>query len=74
MEWLVSTRVFLKQVFAGLLPWPVFLKENLPLSIVEFIGNSALLWYAMILVATASRRAEQEAAHGKRDRAGGVNR
>jgi hypothetical protein len=74
LQWLVATRVNLKQVFAGLLPWSVFLKEDLPLSIVELISNSAVLWYAMILVAMASRRAEQEAADGKRDRAGGVNR
>jgi hypothetical protein len=62
MEWLVTMRISLNQTFAGQMAWSAFLKETIPLSILEFIGNSAVLWYAMILLATASRRAEQDAA------------
>lgn len=64
LDELVWTRFELNQVFRGVLTWPVFLKAFIPISIVEFISNSAVLWYAMILFAMASRRAEREA--GKR--------
>lgn len=47
---LVSLRFMLKDVFAGRVAWPVFLKKELPLSVVEFLSLSAMLWYAMILL------------------------
>jgi hypothetical protein len=60
-EELVFIRYELNMVFAGRLSWQVFLKGMFPVYICSIAAISAMLWYALILLGTASRRADRDA-------------